>query len=723
MTVRMAVYGKGGIGKSTVSANISASLARKGGRVLQIGCDPKHDSTRTLLGGSDGATVLDYLRDVRPQDRRLDDIVHAGSFGIDCVEAGGPQPGVGCAGRGILSTFDTLAELGLRSGDYDYVVYDVLGDVVCGGFAVPLRREHADIVLIVTSGEFMSLYAANNILRGVRSFDGASSRLGGIVLNQRGLEGEVETVMKFSRAVRLPVLASLPRSQVFASAEALGRTVVEAFPGSEEASLLGGLASKISGLADGSLPLHAPRPLEDFELEEAVLGRKRKVATVQAGDVGTVAMPPPPPPRPRGAVDLSRAVHGCAFNGAVSVTSQFRDGVTIVHGPDGCAALASHFSTLREGRYADMAHRVVPIGMDDRMMVFGGSEELERAVSSALSGGARIAFVVTACPSGLMGEDADAVARRAEERFPGRRAVAIRSDGNITGDFSQGLVQGYRAAASLIDPDVEAEPMSVTLVGEKNMATNRDRNFLATKGLLDQLGVGIACRFVSDTSLDEVASLRKGAVAIRASDEFAVGAAMPFLKEKGLEEFPLAVPRGFSQTAEWLEALGRRFDAERRASETVGRIRAEYGKAISEASVGLKGKRAIVAAMDDSVGWVAELANDLGMEVLKSGVPPQPYPGLGRRRGTVVGYSREDLARDVEDLNPDIVIAHPMYRASEHAARHAYLPYSPDVGPMAGIEAARSWSVLMKVPGIEGWRRDGRAMANYLPTLCQEGRG
>ena len=227
--LKIAVYGKGGIGKSTVTSNLAAAFALRGKKVIQIGCDPKADSTVNLLSGEPLTPVMNYLQTHDEDPEKIEDIAKEGFGGVLCIETGGPTPGLGCAGRGIVTTFALLESLELfEERKPDVVLYDVLGDVVCGGFAAPIREGYASKVLIVTSGEKMALYAAGNIKRAVDNFaDRGYAVVRGIVMNRRAVENEEEKVRAFAEANDLPIVADIPRSNDIIRFEDMGKTVIE----------------------------------------------------------------------------------------------------------------------------------------------------------------------------------------------------------------------------------------------------------------------------------------------------------------------------------------------------------------------------------------------------------------------------------------------------------------------------------------------------------------
>ena len=234
--LKLAIYGKGGIGKSTVTANLAAAFSSLGKKVVQIGCDPKADSTCNILGGVPVKPVIDMLRD-GDEIETYQDISREGFGGVVCIETGGPTPGLGCAGRGIIATFDLIDELKLfEKVKPDVVLYDVLGDVVCGGFAAPIRQGYAEKVLIVTSGEKMALYAANNIITAVKNFEERSyARVGGIVLNHRNIPDEDAKVRAFADEHNVPIIGQIPRSDDINICEDKGMTVIEGAPDCEAA--------------------------------------------------------------------------------------------------------------------------------------------------------------------------------------------------------------------------------------------------------------------------------------------------------------------------------------------------------------------------------------------------------------------------------------------------------------------------------------------------------
>ncbi len=260
---KIAFYGKGGIGKSTTSSNVSAALSLSGKKVCQIGCDPKNDSTRLLLGHICKETVLDKVRLKEIEDITAEDVVHQGFNGTICVEAGGPEPGVGCAGRGIIVVLQLLDKLHAIP-DADLILYDVLGDVVCGGFAMPIREGYANEIYIVSSGELMSLYAANNIAKGIRRFAVRGNvRLGGIIGNSRNTPGEKELLTEFSKLLNTRLIAFVPRDKIVNIAENNKQTVLQYAPDSTQASIYRELADTIWSNDEFTIP--TPITFEELE--------------------------------------------------------------------------------------------------------------------------------------------------------------------------------------------------------------------------------------------------------------------------------------------------------------------------------------------------------------------------------------------------------------------------------------------------------------------------
>ena len=679
---RIAVYGKGGIGKSTISANLSVALAHAGRHVLQIGCDPKHDSTRLLLGGRQLTCVLDYLRDARPQDYNLTAVLEEGFAGVGCVEAGGPKPGVGCAGRGIISTFDLLEQFRLDER-YDTIIYDVLGDVVCGGFAVPIRREYADTVLVVTSGEFMSLYAANNILRGIRNYDGDSlKRVAGIVYNSRNVAGEDERVKRFAEVVHLPVFAYIPRSDSFAAAEHAQITVMEQAADAELCALFDDMAKRLL-----EAPLHAACPLSDEELEEAVLGAERPdaragadaaraiaaaiptaaqatqelvesasdpTASKLAGNTASASAPEPAedaanPAAPETSslqdfwdgpslTDPNRylsktlvsgePLHGCAFNGAIATALNITDAVVVAHAPSTCANLsyAAFTSTGRRHLFergallpVSLTPNLVCTNMDEPQIVFGGTDALVDCVQRVKQQGARAIVVVSSCPAGIIGDDMDSVTKLADENCT---ILPIKADGNMSGDFLRGQLAAHLAVArTFFNRTVALRPRTVNIFAEKMVVTNTQSNFNTVRSWLERMDVSVNCRFLNAATIDELKGFCAAELNLPAYGDYTAQLLSKLIREEfGGEVFDRAFPIGFDETAAWLRELGKRFDRAHVAEDIISSEQLRYDQAIEQLKPHLAGKKLMIITYNCELDWILKTALDLGMDIVRIGI-------------------------------------------------------------------------------------------------------
>lgn len=278
---QIAIYGKGGIGKSTTTSNISAALSKQGYKVMQFGCDPKADSTNTLRGGTYIPTVLDTMREktqVKPED-----VIFKGFNGIYCVEAGGPAPGVGCAGRGIITAVQLLKQLKVYEElDLDVIIYDVLGDVVCGGFAVPIREGIAEHVFTVSSADFMAIYAANNLFKGIQKYSNSGGALlGGLIANSINAPYSKEIVDDFVARTKTRVVEYVPRSVTVTQAELQGKTSIEASPNSDQAKTYNKLATKVIETTESKVP----SPLSTSELRDWAAQWADHLLALETGEV------------------------------------------------------------------------------------------------------------------------------------------------------------------------------------------------------------------------------------------------------------------------------------------------------------------------------------------------------------------------------------------------------------------------------------------------------
>lgn len=712
--VKIAVYGKGGIGKSTMSANITAALSDDGLKVLQIGCDPKHDSTRMLLNGGLPTTILEYLKETPEHDRRLSDVVCVGYKGCLCAESGGPEPGVGCAGRGIISAFNLLTDLGIDSVEKDVTLYDVLGDVVCGGFAVPIRNEYAERIFIVSSGEFMSIYAANNILKGVGNYN--PDRIGGIIFNSRGGPEEPGRIGRFSEAVGIPIVATFDRSKLFAEAEEHGKTVVEMFPDSKEAGTFRKLAdTAVNG------ELYTAKHLSESELESVVLGRsvtRERVKTERKG-LEDVIVPEKVRRYTSRIVENHDPYTGCAFAGAQSVCASIPDMATVLHSPLNCAQFAfqmvsssakrAHmFGTLPVEGFVNPEVSCTAMTEDD--MVFGGTGKLKDAIQCQISKGYRRVAVITSCASGIIGDNVKDTVEEMERENPGVRIALVEEDGDINGDFMQGVIDaGIAMSRRFSDECTKTD--SINIIGTKTISTNCVETENMVRTAVEALGIRINCAYPGCGSASDIERLRAAKYNLMLNpDRFTRQLCRQLEDDFGIPTLDNIVRPGLSGMASWLREIAERFGRIEHYERFMSGIRKEYEERAQNIPSVLRGKRARLISISKDVDWLLEGAESAGMIVEDAVVVNNSYynndSDLSSRYPMVRLVVADELKEEGERLmasKPDIIFT--SARLPTDILQVA-IPMVQEDDPFFAIKFFKDTARRIMAPAVAGWRKD-----------------
>ncbi len=605
---KIAVYGKGGIGKSSISTNLSYLLSTRGLKVLHIGCDPKHDSTRLLTGGIPQKTFLDHLN-----DKGQDNVIVTGSNGVYCAECGGAEPGIGCAGKGLAAMLRYVEQN--TPLDTDVRVCDVLGDVVCGGFSVPMRKGNADGIILVISEEFMSIYAANNILRGIRNLNGEKCVLG-LVLNSRDPEDR-SRAESFAQCTGLRFLGELSRSASFSNAERFGKTVSELYPESLSAKQLNHIVDNVCKAIVGEFePVYA-NPLSDKAMMQIAAGQPvtdtekpavRKTVSFDTYDAerkvtysGDMVMP------------------ACTSHGAVQLLLNLEDAAVILHGARNCAFLneyawrrSSYWQSFPSGHKGTC--NLYSTGLDGETAFSGNSDILKKTIDKAVNDGFRHIFIVPTCASEIIGAD---IGRTVSEfSDTGIDVTAVPADPQ----FLSGRFGAYRGAASvlynLVDWDRPQIPGTVSFLGLFLGFLQRKENTDYIDSILGAFGLRRGTSFVESASVEDVLSISESQYLLCSSGHMLnsiISDIVSVQREVNYVE-PLVGMRGLRCWVDTLSAITGRSEE---GSVFLEQEEKHYAGTISALRERSDGKKVLIYTRSEfDLDWHIDVLRDLGMEVV-----------------------------------------------------------------------------------------------------------
>ena len=684
--LKISVYGKGGIGKSTLSANISYVLSKRGS-VLHVGCDPKADSTRLLAGGQAVATFLSGAKPVTD-----------GS--LTCIECGGPGAGKGCAGKGLAMMFESIKDV-----DADYRVCDVLGDVVCGGFSVPMREGNVDLVILMTSEEYMSVYAMNNILRGMRNIND-NPVVFGIVLNSRG--GDEAAVRRFSEAVGIPIVLEMSRSNLFLKAEQEGRTLCELYPDSCEAGMISRLCDSFA-----NAPRYRPACLTEESMEAIARGRP-----------GVLSIEPATERAPTfESFDADRNVTykgdfimpACTSHGAADLAMMLTDAAVILHGPRNCAFLMEFAFSRRialskaDRRGVRMRCNIYSTGLDAMSAFAGGTDPIHETSRRVRDDGFRTAFLIPTCSSEIMALDLGKEAAKASEELL-MNVIPVKGDPVFLSSKYGSAMGFFDAFLSLADTSLDVVPGTVNVFSRAMYGMGADESRENLDRLLSLLGLKVNVRMMNYTSVEEASRFCTGEfdLGLRDSD-FNRRMSAAIMRRLGRRE-PLLmdIPDGLAETEEWLSKAARYTGREDMLQSALEAVRKEYSYGILESKPRLEGKRvAIFSTFNRDVEWQVETLKDVGVEIafIMFGTDSfDDHEAKVPSYGDIPVMDGEmcDLEKAVAKDRPDVVITN-----SPKASRLG-IPYSRLGSPKFGVEGAAEWLRLladsMRLPAGRGWR-------------------